>query len=89
MALSKRQVSQLQKIVETVQAILAAEEKHGSQPSKRKIASRNSAAKTNSRRSGKELLAFRKALRAERKSGVPVAEIAKRHGVSKSYIYQL
>lgn len=89
MALSKRQVSQLQKIVETVQAILAAEEKQGSQPSKQNTASRASAGKTSSRRSGKELAAFRKALRAERKSGVPVAEIAKRHKVSKSYIYQL
>jgi len=89
MALSKRQVSQLQKIVETVQAILAAEAKQGSQPSKQKAASRAPVGKTGSRRSGKELAAFRKALRVERKSGVPVAEIAKRHKVSKSYIYQL
>ena len=88
MALSRRQVSQLQKIVETVQAILAADEKPGSQPSKQKTASRT-AGKTSFRRSGKELAAFRKALRAERKSGVPVAEIAQRHKVSKSYIYQL
>jgi DNA invertase Pin-like site-specific DNA recombinase len=89
MALSKRQVSQLQKIVETVQAILAAEVKPGSQPSKQTTASRDSASKSSSRRTGKELAAFRKALRAERKSGVPVAEIAKRHKVSRSYIYQL
>ncbi|CAN2533682.1 hypothetical+protein [Methylocapsa aurea] len=89
MALSKRQVSQLQKIVEIVQAILTAEEKQGFQPSKQNTASRASVGKTSSRRSGKELAAFRKALRAERKSGVSVAEIAKRHKVSKSYIYQL
>jgi hypothetical protein len=89
MALTKRQVSQLQKIVETVQAILATEEKLGSQPSKQKAAPRASAGKTSSRRSGKELAAFRKTLRSERKSGVPVAEIAERHKVSKSYIYQL
>jgi Mor family transcriptional regulator len=89
MALSKRQISQLQKIVETVQAILAAEEKQSSQPSKRKTASNASTGKTSSRRTGKELAAFRKLLRAERKSGVSVAEIAKRHKVSKSYIYQL
>ncbi|PWB84653.1 MAG: hypothetical protein C3F11_00150 [Methylocystaceae bacterium] len=88
MALSKHQVSQLQKIVETVQAILA-EEKRNPQGRKPKAASRLSAGEPHSRRSGKELLAFRKALRAERKSGVPVAEIAKRHKVSKSYIYQL
>ncbi|PWB83740.1 MAG: hypothetical protein C3F11_05055 [Methylocystaceae bacterium] len=71
-----------------MQAILA-EEKASSQDRKHTSASRRSAGKTSSRRSGKELLAFRKALRAERKNGVPVAEIAKRHKVSKSYIYQL
>lgn len=88
MALSKRQVSQLQKIVETVQAILAAESK-ASQAEKRKTPSRSPARETGSRRSGKELVAFRKMLRAERKSGIPVAEISKRHKVSKAYIYQL
>ncbi|MGD9656424.1 MAG: hypothetical protein AB7U61_02095 [Methylocystis sp.] len=88
MALSKRQVSQLQKLIETVQAILA-EEKQSARGGKRRTASRLSVDKRPSRRSGKELLAFRKVLRAERKSGVPVAEIAKRHKVSKSYIYQL
>jgi hypothetical protein len=88
MALSKHQVSQLQKIVETVQAILA-EEKQSLRGRKHGAASRLPAGKTPSRRSGKELLAFRKVLRAERKNGVPVAEIAKRHKISKSYIYQL
>ncbi len=88
MALSKRQVSQLQKIVETVQAILA-EANKDSQVQKRKTPSRAPARQTRSRRSGKELMAFRKALRSERKSGVPVAEIAKRHNISKAYIYQL
>ncbi|WP_363346910.1 hypothetical protein [Methylocystis echinoides] len=41
------------------------------------------------RRSGKELAAFRKMLKAERKAGVPVAQLAKKHGISPSYIYQL
>ncbi|WP_024882287.1 hypothetical protein [Methylosinus sp. LW3] len=89
MALSKRQISQLEKVVETVQAILAAEEKQGSRPSEQKKATRASAGRTSIRRSGKELAAFRRTLRAERKNGVPVAEIAKRHKVSKSYVYQL
>lgn len=89
MPLTKRQISQLEKIVETVQAILAAEEKQGSRPSNQKKATPASAGRTSSRRSGKELAAFRKALLAERKSGAPVADIAKRHKVSKSYVYQL
>lgn len=41
------------------------------------------------RRSGKELIAFRKMLLAERKKGVSVAELARKHGVSTAYIYQL
>ena len=41
------------------------------------------------RRAGKDLVAFRKMLKAERKAGVPVADLARKHGVSASYIYQL
>jgi hypothetical protein len=41
------------------------------------------------RRTGKELADFRKMLIAERKRGVPVAELAQRHGISAAYIYQL
>jgi hypothetical protein len=41
------------------------------------------------RRAGKELVAFRKMLKAERKKGVRVEELAEKHGVSTAYIYQL
>lgn len=41
------------------------------------------------RRAGKELVAFRKMLKAERKKGVSAAELAKLHGVSTAYIYSL
>lgn len=41
------------------------------------------------RRTGKELNDFRKMLVAERKKGVPVAELARKHGISAAYIYQL
>lgn len=41
------------------------------------------------RRSGAELIAFREMLAAERSSGIPVVELAKKHGVSPAYIYQL
>jgi hypothetical protein len=41
------------------------------------------------RRTGKELADFRKMLVAERKRGVPVAELAGKHGISAAYIYQL
>jgi hypothetical protein len=41
------------------------------------------------RRSGKELIAFRKMLKAERKKGVPVEELARKHGISTTYIYTM
>ena len=41
------------------------------------------------RRTGKDLVAFRKMLKAERKRGVSVTDLAKEHGVSKVYIYTL
>jgi hypothetical protein len=41
------------------------------------------------RRSGQELKQFRKMLKAQRKKGVPVADLARKHGVSSAYIYML
>ena len=41
------------------------------------------------RRTGKEARAFGKMLAAERKRGVSVAKLAKKHGVTASYIQQL
>jgi Mor family transcriptional regulator len=88
MNLSKRQITQLQNLIETAQAILA-EASDKAPIRKIKVSSRGSAPKRTTRRSGKELVAFKKTLRADRKNGVSVAELAKRHRVSPSYIYQL
>ncbi len=41
------------------------------------------------RRSKKEAAELKKLLKAERKAGVPVAELAKKHGISPAYIYML
>ena len=41
---------------------------------------------TRKRRSKKEVAALKKMLKAERKAGVPVAELAAKHGVSTAYI---
>ena len=41
------------------------------------------------RRSGKELVKFRRDLKKMRNEGVPVAELSETYGVSASYIYQL
>ena len=44
---------------------------------------------TRIRRTGKELVQFRRMLRDERKKGVPVAELVRKYGISSAYIYQL
>jgi hypothetical protein len=44
---------------------------------------------TRTRRSKKEVVALKKLLKSERKAGVPVAELAAKHGVSSAYIYML
>ena len=41
------------------------------------------------RRSGKELVQFRKMLKSERNKGVAVADLARKHGVSTAYVYSL
>jgi hypothetical protein len=41
------------------------------------------------RRSGKELAQFRKMLKTQRKRGIPVAELARKHGVSSGYVYMI
>ena len=46
-------------------------------------------AATRTRRSKKEAIALKKLLKAERKAGVPVAELAEKHGISTAYIYML
>lgn len=81
MKLSKREIAQLQKFIEFAQTLI--QRASSAEPEVR------SSAPKRVRRSGKELVAFRKMLVAERKKGVPVSELAKTHGVSSAYIYQL
>jgi hypothetical protein len=80
MNLTKQQIRKLESIIAAAQAVL----------SEAKSAPAGKAAKgTRVRRSGKELATFRKMLVAERKKGVPVAELARKHNISSAYIYQL
>ena len=78
MSLDRAELAQLKTVVEALQKIIAS---NGNNATKAKPKRR--------RRSGKELSAFRKMLRSERKKGVPVAALASRHGVSTAYVYQL
>ena len=82
MQLSKRQENRLQSIIDAAKQILA--EAGKAQP---KNARSNNGPTT--RRRGDDLVAFKKMLKAERKKGASVAELAEKHGVTPSYIYQM
>jgi len=84
MPLTPKEIAQLNKIIGIAQELI---EKAGGE--KKAARQSGSPAGVRIRRAGKDLAAFRKMLKAERKAGVPVAKIAKKHGISASYIYQL
>ena len=77
MSLSKKQIRSLEKVISIATKLLN---------SPTAAASANS---TRKRRSGKELTAFRKMLIEARTKGASVAALAKEHGVSAAYVYQL
>ncbi len=82
MSLTTKEIAQLRKIISLAEGLLAGGGSGG----------KAAAAKSGNngrRRSGKELEAFRKMLKQERKSGASVSALAKKHGVTASYIYQI
>ncbi len=85
MSLTAQQKNQLKKIIEMASQLLNEDER------KPNSASRNVKGQpaTRVRRSGAKLTRFRKQLKSDRKAGVPVTELAKKYGVTPSYIYQL
>jgi hypothetical protein len=84
--LSSNELAQLKKLVAIAEKLIA-----NAEPPKRGRPKVGAKAPTNRRvrRSGKDLAAFRKMLKSERKKGVPVADLARDHGISAAYIYQL
>ncbi len=84
MSLTTKEVAELKNIVARAKELLA---KANGRKTAKTTSRRSTSVRT--RRSGKDLVAFRRTLKAERKAGVPVAKIAKKHGVSPSYIYQI
>jgi hypothetical protein len=85
------QITKLKTLIRLAQELLSEAEAAGGSRVATKVAAEGKAATASKpmRRSGKELVAFRKMLKAERKRGVPVAELAKQHGISTVYIYKL
>jgi hypothetical protein len=96
--LSNREIDMLRQIISLAGALIAGAHPDAGRSSSKKGAKPSPKAKAKSpadpdakrrRRTGKELTDFRKMLVAERKRGVPVAELAEKHGISAAYIYQL
>jgi|LakMenE18May11ns_1017448.scaffolds.fasta_scaffold8170777_1 hypothetical protein len=82
MSLTTKEIAQLRKIISLAEGLLAG----GGSGGKAAAAKSGNSGR---RRSGKELEAFRKMLKQERKSGASVSALAKKHGVTASYIYQI
>lgn len=78
---------QLRKIISSLEQIATALENQGSVPSGKRTNGKSAPGRT--RRTKKQVAELKKLLKAERKAGVPVAELAEQHGVSTAYIYML
>jgi hypothetical protein len=81
MSLTAQQKKELKRLVELLNQLLE-------EPTGKKQVAKNGNGKR-LRRSGAELTSFRRKLKTDRKAGVPVAELAKKYGVTPSYIYQM
>jgi DNA repair protein RadC len=86
MSFTARELKQLQQIVGIGNILIAKAEEQIEAKSQAKA---EKEANKRVRRSGKELIKFRRDLKKMRNDGVPVAELAETYGVSASYIYQL
>lgn len=83
MTLNSHDISKLQRIIALAEKLIAKGAKGSPGNGHAKKAGKRV------RRSGKQLAEFRKMLKAERKKGVPVADLARKHGISSAYIYML
>ncbi len=97
MAFNAKQIKQLAEIVQSASALLeeALRSLNGAQLNGVIRNKSNSGARhrakpsTRKRRTGRELAEFRKMIQAERRKGTTAAVLAKKHGVSLNYIYQI
>ena len=88
MALNAHDVSKLRRIIELAEKLI--EKAATTKPRGAAAQNGNGAARRKRvRRSGRELAQFRKMLKAERKKGVSVAELARKHQISTAYVYSL
>ena len=88
MSLSAKEINELKKLFSIAEKLIKQSSAAEASASTKK-SSRASGAVKRVRRTGKELVAFRKMLIAERKKVITAAELSRTHGVSQAYIYQL
>ena len=89
MSLSAKEITQLKKLISIAEQLIKQSSASEASEASTKKSSKASGAVKRVRRTGKELIAFRKMLIAERKKGITAAELSRTHGVSQAYIYQL
>ena len=82
MVLTNKEIAKLNRIMKLAEQLV-----QGSKV--RSKAQRSNGKKTRIRRTGRELIQFRKMLKAERRKGIPVAALARKHRISPAYIYLL
>jgi hypothetical protein len=85
MSLSPTEIVKLRKLITLAGELLASAEP----AKKRAVKDAPKQPGRRARRTGKDLVAFRQMLKAERKKGVRVEDLAQKHGISTAYIYQL
>lgn len=86
MALNAQELSELKDLLARVQKLV---DKASRNARAQREAPSHVSPSPRRRRSGSDLVRFRRTLKAERKAGVPVADLARKYGVTASYIYQL
>jgi hypothetical protein len=87
LTISAQQISELRRLITIAEKLIA--NRAGASTNGRNGSSNTAKSGKRIRRSGKELVQFRKMLKAQRKKGISVAELARKHGVSSAYIYML
>ena len=89
MATYAQQMTRLKRIIAIAEKLIAETPKPKMGRPAKTTRPAESTGKTRVRRTGKELIAFRRMLKAERSKGVSAASLAKKHSISLAYIYQL
>ena len=82
MVLTKSEIAKLNRIMKLAGQLVQRSKAHSK-------SQRANGKMTRTRRTGRQLIEFRKMLKVERRKGIPVAALARKHGVSTAYIYML